>query len=95
MYLGAGGPRNVRLACAEADGIILAGTLSAADVTRTAAMVRALVARSARPSRPFDVVLWLRAHVHDGSPPDPRPWKPAVAIALLNAPEGHRRKPRC
>ena len=88
VYLGAGGPRNVRLACAEADGIILAGTLSAADVTRTAAMVRALVARSARPSRPFDVVLWLRAYVHDGSPPDPRPWKPAVAIALLNAPEG-------
>jgi 5,10-methylenetetrahydromethanopterin reductase len=88
VYLGAGGPRNVRLACAEADGIILAGTLSAVDVTRTVAIVRALVARSARPSRPFDVVLWLRAHVHDGSPPDPRPWKPAIAIALLNAPEG-------
>lgn len=87
VYLGAGGPRNVRLACAEADGIILAGTLSAGDVTRTAAAIRALVAESSRPSRPFDVVLWLRAHVHDGSPPDPRLWKPAVAIALRNAPE--------
>jgi 5,10-methylenetetrahydromethanopterin reductase len=86
VYLGAGGPRNVRLACAEADGIILAGTLSAADVTRTAAMVRELVARSSHP-RPFDIVLWVRAHVHDGSPPDPRQWKPAVAIALRNAPE--------
>jgi 5,10-methylenetetrahydromethanopterin reductase len=87
VYLGAGGPRNVRLACAEADGIILAGTLSAADVTRTAAAIRALVAESSRPGRPFDVVLWLRAHVHDGSPPDPRQWKPAVAIALRNAAE--------
>ena len=87
VYLGAGGPRNVRLAGAEADGIILAGTLSAADVTTTAAMIRALVARSSHPGRPFDVVLWLRAHVHDGSRPDPRQWKPAVAIALLNAAE--------
>jgi 5,10-methylenetetrahydromethanopterin reductase len=87
VYLGAGGPRNVRLACAEADGIILAGTLNAADVTRTAAAIRALVAESGRPSRPFDVVLWLRAHVDAGPPPDPRQWKPAVAIALRNAPE--------
>jgi 5,10-methylenetetrahydromethanopterin reductase len=90
VYLGAGGPRNVRLACAEADGIILAGTLSVADVTRTAAMIRALAARSSRPGRPgrpFDVVLWLRAHVHDGSRQNPRQWKPAVAIALRNAPE--------
>ena len=87
VYLGAGGPRNVRLACAEADGIILAGTLNAADVTRTAAMIRALVARSGRPSRPFDVVLWLRAYVDAGTPSDPRSWKPAVAIALRNAPE--------
>jgi 5,10-methylenetetrahydromethanopterin reductase len=87
VYLGAGGPRNVRLACAEADGIILAGTLSVADVTTTAAAIGALVAESSRPSRPFDVVLWLRAHVHDGSSPDPRQWKPAVAIALRNAPE--------
>ena len=86
VYLGAGGPRNVRLACTEADGIILASTLSVTDVARTAAMVRALAARSSHP-RPFDVVLWLRAHVHDGSPPDPRQWKPAVAIALRNAPE--------
>ena len=86
VYLGAGGPRNVRLACAEADGLILAGTLSAADVISRAATVRALVARSGRPGRPFDVVLWLRAHVRDGSPPDPRQWKPAVAIALRNAP---------
>jgi len=85
VYLGAGGPRNVRLACAEADGIILAGTLSAADVTRTVALVRALVARTTHP-RPFDIVLWLRAHVDDGSPPDPRQWKPAVAIAVRNAP---------
>jgi 5,10-methylenetetrahydromethanopterin reductase len=86
VYLGAGGPRNVRLACAEADGIILTGTLSVADVTRNATMIRGLVAGSARPGRPFDVVLWLRAHVCDGSPPDPRQWKPAVAIALQNAP---------
>jgi 5,10-methylenetetrahydromethanopterin reductase len=87
VYLGAGGPRNVRLACAEADGIILAGALSAADVTRTAAAIRGLVAESSRPGRLFDVVLWLRAHVDDGSPPDPRQRKPAVAIALRNAPE--------
>ena len=87
VYLGAGGPRNVRLACAEADGIILTGTLSAADVARTAAMIRAQVEQSSHPGRPFDVVLWLRAHVHDGSPLDPRQWKPAIAIALRNAPE--------
>ena len=87
VYLGAGGPRNVRLACAEADGIILTGTLSAADVARTATMIRARVEQSSRPGRPFDVVLWLRAYVRDGSPPDPRQWKPAIAIALQNAPE--------
>jgi 5,10-methylenetetrahydromethanopterin reductase len=86
VYLGAGGPRNVRLACTEADGIILAGTLDAADVTRTVALVRALVARTSH-ARPFHIVLWLRAHVEDGSPPDPRPWKPGIAIALRNAPE--------
>jgi len=85
VYLGAGGPRNVRLACAEADGLILAGTLSAADVTRTVALVRALVARTSH-ERPFDIVVWLRAHADDGSPLDPRPWKPAIAIALRNAP---------
>jgi 5,10-methylenetetrahydromethanopterin reductase len=87
VYLGAGGPRNVRLACAEADGIILTGTLGAADVTKTAAMIRELVTRSGRPDRPFDVVLWMRAHVDDGSPPDPGQWKPAIVIAVRNAPE--------
>ena len=56
-------------------------------MTRTAAAIRALVAESSQPSRPFDVVLWLRAHVDAGPPPDPRQWKPAVAIALRNAPE--------
>lgn len=88
VYLGAGGPRNLRLACAEADGVILTGSLSAAEVTRSAADIRAFVAQSAQPGRPFDLVLWIRAHVSDGSVPDPRQWKPAVAIALMNAPAG-------
>ena len=86
IYLGAGGPRNIRLACAEADGVILTGSLSAAEVTRTARIIRALVAQSARPDRQFDLILWMRAHVTAGSAPDPRRWKPAVAVALINAP---------
>jgi 5,10-methylenetetrahydromethanopterin reductase len=86
IYLGASGPRNVRLACAEADGVILTRSLSVGQVARSAASVRALVAQSSRPDRSFDVVLWIRAHVDDGSVPDPRQWKPAVAIALMNAP---------
>jgi 5,10-methylenetetrahydromethanopterin reductase len=85
IYLGAGGPRNTRLACAEADGVILTGSLSAAEVARSAACIRALVAQSARPGRPFDLVLWIRAHVIEASAPGPREWKPAVAIALMNA----------
>ena len=85
VYLGAAGPRNIGLACAEADGVILTGSLDTAEVTRLAAGIRDLVARSSRPDRPFDLVLWIRAHVDDGSA-DARQWKPAVAIALLNAP---------
>jgi 5,10-methylenetetrahydromethanopterin reductase len=85
IYLAAGGPHNVRMACAEADGVILAGSLSAADVTRSAAGIRALVARSSRPDRRFDLAVWIRAHVDDGSAPDLRQWKPAIVIALRNA----------
>jgi 5,10-methylenetetrahydromethanopterin reductase len=86
IYLGAAGPRNVQLACAEADGLILTGSLSLAEVTGLAASVRALVAQSSRPDRPFDLVLWMRAHAVDGSARDPRQWKPAVVIAVMNAP---------
>ena len=95
VYLGAGGPRNVRLACAEADGIILAGTLSAADVTRTAAMVRALVARigpaqSAVRCRPVAAgprPRWLAA--------GPAPVETRRRDRLAERPRRHRRKPRC
>jgi 5,10-methylenetetrahydromethanopterin reductase len=85
VYLGAAGPRNIALACAEADGVVLTGSLDLAAVARLAAGIRDLVARSSRPDRPFDLVHWIRACVDDG-PADPRQWKPAIAIALLNAP---------
>ena len=86
IYLGAAGPRNIRLACAEADGVILTGSLSVSEVTRSARSIRELVAQSARPDRPFDLVLWMRALVTAGPAPDPRQWKPAIAVALSNAP---------
>jgi hypothetical protein len=43
-----------------------------------------LMAQSARPDRPFDLVLWIRARIDDGS--TMRQCKPAIAVALLNDP---------
>ena len=63
----------------------MTGSLDFAAVARLAVGICDLVARSSRPDRPFDLVHWIRVCVDDGSA-DPRQWKPAIAIALLNAP---------
>ncbi len=86
IYLGATGPRNTRLACDLADGIILTGGLCVTDVTGAVSMIRQRVAASPRPDRSFEVVVWIRVEVDDGRPAEPRRWKPAIAIALMNAP---------
>lgn len=80
VYLGAGGPRNVRLACAEADGIILAGTLSAAVGPAGPTVRRRPVAAGPRPRRLAAGPARVETRRRD---------------RLAERSRGHRRKPRC
>lgn len=84
IYLGAGGPRNTRLACERADGIILSGSLSPAQRQESADHIRELLAGSADPERPFDVVLWIRTQLSVAGQAEPSQWKPSIVIALMN-----------
>lgn len=86
IYLGTQGPRNLRFAGAEADGVIINMALAPGLLEQILVPLHEGARAAGRGANALDVVVWAPAHVTDDLLRDVKLFKPMVVTCLRNQP---------
>ena len=86
LYIGAQGPRNLRFAGAETDGIIITMALAPGLLEAKLKPLREGAVAAGRNLDALDIVVWAPAHVTEEFGADLKRFKPTVATCLRNQP---------